>query len=177
MIPKPRTRPSTTPASDARRLDANVFVRNETSRAGVPTAASFKRWVEAALHGARWRKRAEVNLVVVGSEAGRRFNQQFRQRDYATNVLSFPYEPMPHEKTALLGDLVICAPVVALEAIAQGKKPRDHWAHMTVHGVLHLIGFDHIDDGDAGRMEGLETRVLAGLGIADPYQEDQSYSG
>jgi probable rRNA maturation factor len=146
-----------------------VFVRNETARTGVPVAASFTAWVDAALRGARWRKRAEVNILITDGERGRGYNQQFRQRDYATNVLSFPYEPMPHEKSAPLGDLVICAPVVALEAIAQGKKPRDHWAHMTVHGVLHLIGFDHIDDGDAERMEALETRVLAGLGVADPY--------
>lgn len=148
-----------------------VFVRNETTRSGVPLTASFTRWVDAALRGARRRKRAEVNILIVGSESGRYFNQQYRQRDYATNVLSFPYEPMPHEKTALLGDLVICAPVVAMEAIAQDKRPRDHWAHMTVHGVLHLVGHDHIDDTDAERMEALERRVLAGLGIADPYVE------
>lgn len=148
-----------------------VFVRNETARAGVPTSASFSRWVAAALHGARRRQRAEVNILVTDGERGRAYNRQFRQRDYATNVLSFPYEPMAHEKTALVGDLVICAPVVALEAMAQGKQPRDHWAHMTVHGVLHLIGYDHIDDGDAERMESLETRVLASMGIADPYRE------
>ncbi len=146
-----------------------VFVRNETARAGVPVAASFKTWVAAALRGARWRRHAEVNILVVGSEAGRDYNRRYRQRDYATNVLSFPYEPMPHEKTALIGDLVICAPVVAMEAIAQEKRARDHWAHMTVHGVLHLVGHDHIDDTDAERMEALERRVLAGLGIADPY--------
>ncbi|MEO8012261.1 MAG: rRNA maturation RNase YbeY, partial [Dokdonella sp.] len=93
-------------------------------------------------------------------------------RDYATNVLSFPYEPMEHEKTALLGDLVICAPVVALEAIAQEKTPRDHWAHMTVHGVLHLLEFDHLDDSDAERMEAIERRILAGLGIDDPYRNE-----
>ena len=162
---RPMTRSPTMPV---------VFVRNETARRGVPLTASFTRWVEAALHGARWRRRAEVNILVVGSEAGRQFNRQFRQRDYATNVLSFPYEPMPHEKTALLGDLVICAPVVAMEAIAQAKHPRDHWAHLTVHGVLHLIGHDHIDDDDAERMEALERRVLAGIGIDDPYREGQA---
>ncbi|HNR91313.1 MAG TPA: rRNA maturation RNase YbeY [Dokdonella sp.] len=150
-----------------------VFVRNETARGGVPLTASFTRWVDAALRGARWRKRAEVNILIVGSEAGRLFNRQYRRRDYATNVLSFPYEPMPHEKTALLGDLVICAPVVAMEAIAQEKRPRDHWAHMTVHGVLHLVGHDHIDDTDAERMEALERHVLAELGIADPCVESR----
>ena len=171
MAAKPRARTPTRAGPPTRVRGANLFVRNETSRAGVPMRASFERWVDAALHGARWRKRAEVNILVVGSEAGRRFNRQFRQRDYATNVLSFPYEPMPHEKTALLGDLVICAPVVALEAIAQGKQPRDHWAHMTVHGVLHLIGYDHIDEGDAGRMEALERRILGRIGVPDPYRD------
>lgn len=153
--------------------DAMVFVRNETARAGVPLTASFTRWVDAALHGARWRRRAEVNILVVGSEAGRDYNRRFRQRDYATNVLSFPYEPMAHERTALIGDLVLCAPVVAMEAIAQAKRPRDHWAHLTVHGVLHLVGHDHIDEADAERMEALERRVLAGLGIDDPYRDEE----
>ncbi|MBN8480430.1 MAG: rRNA maturation RNase YbeY [Xanthomonadales bacterium] len=150
---------------------ATVFVRNETARAGVPATASFTRWVEAALRGAGRRRRAEVNILVTDGECARLYNRGFRRRDYATNVLSFPYEPMPHEKTALIGDLVICAPVVAMEAIAQGKRPRDHWAHLTVHGVLHLVGFDHVDDTDAERMEALERRVLAGLGIGDPYMD------
>ncbi len=153
--------------------DAMVFVRNESARAGVPLTASFTRWVDAALRGARWRRRAEVNILVVGSEAGRDYNRRFRQRDYATNVLSFPYEPMAHERTALIGDLVLCAPVVAMEAIAQAKRPRDHWAHLTVHGVLHLVGHDHIDEADAERMEALERRVLAGLGIDDPYRDEE----
>ena len=118
------------------------------------------------------RKRSEVNILIVGSHPGRDYNRQFRQRDYATNVLSFPYQPMPHEKTALIGDLVICAPVVAIEAIAQEKNVRDHYAHMTIHGVLHLLGFDHIDDSDAERMETIERRILATLGIGDPYRHD-----
>ncbi|WP_440222192.1 rRNA maturation RNase YbeY [Dokdonella sp. MW10] len=165
------TRKSASPPRDAKPAAATplVFVRNETARAGVPLTATFTRWIEAALRGAGRRKRAEVNILVTDGERGRAYNRQFRQRDYATNVLSFPYEPMPHEKTALIGDLVICAPVVAMEAIAQGKRSRDHWAHMTVHGVLHLVGHDHIDDADAERMEALERRILAGLGIADPY--------
>lgn len=148
-----------------------VFVRNEAGRTGVPLTPSFTRWVTAALRGAGHRRRTEVNILVVGSAAGRDYNARFRHRDYATNVLSFPYEPMPHEKTALLGDLVICAPVVTIEAIAQSKPVRNHWAHMTVHGVLHLLGHDHLVDAEAERMEALETRILAGLGIGDPYRE------
>jgi rRNA maturation RNase YbeY len=91
-------------------------------------------------------------------------------RDYATNVLSFPHEPAPGEHSGLLGDLVIGAPVVAREAREQGKTARDHYAHMTIHGVLHLLGYDHEDERDAGRMETLEARILASLGIDDPYR-------
>ena len=97
-------------------------------------------------------------------------NRQYRGKDYATNVLSFPAELPRGVTSPLLGDLVVCAPVVAREAREQGKPPRDHYAHLTVHGVLHLLGFDHQNERDATRMETLETRVLAALGIADPYQ-------
>jgi len=110
-----------------------------------------------------------VNVLIVGSTAGRRYNREFRGRDYATNVLSFPFEPMPGEHSGLLGDLVICAPVVAREAREQRKQARDHFAHMTIHGVLHLLGYDHESDADARRMESLETRILASLGVDDPY--------
>lgn len=152
--------------------NAVVYVRNETSRAGVPLAPSFTHWVTAALRMTGRRKRSDVNILIVGSEAGRGYNRQFRQRDYATNVLSFEYEPMRHEKTTLIGDLVICAPVVAREALEQGKSVRAHYAHMTIHGVLHLLGFDHIDDADAVRMETLERNLLHTLGIADPYRRE-----
>lgn len=148
---------------------AQVWVRNETTRAGVPLTASFVRWIEAALRAAGRRGRTEVNVLIVGTDRGREFNAGFRARDYATNVLSFPYEPMQHERTRLIGDLVICAPVVAREAREQRKRVRDHYAHMTVHGVLHLLGFDHEDDAGARRMETLERKVLGVLGIADPY--------
>jgi probable rRNA maturation factor len=138
-------------------------------RRGVPTPAGFRRWVEAALAGARHRKPAELSIRIVGAREGRMLNRQYRGKDYATNVLSFPVDLPRGVASTLLGDLVICAPVVAREAREQGKTPRDHYAHLTVHGVLHLLGFDHQDERDATRMEALETRVLAGLGIADPY--------
>jgi probable rRNA maturation factor len=140
------------------------------SRKGVPASASFRRWVEAALKGARRRKAAEVSIRIVDAEEGQALNLQYRGRDYATNVLSFPVELPPGVNLPLIGDLVICAPVVAREAAEQGKKPADHWAHLTVHGILHLLGYDHIDDGEADAMEALETRILAGLGIANPYE-------
>jgi probable rRNA maturation factor len=147
----------------------DVAVGYATSRKGVPASASFRRWVEAALRGARRRKASEVAIRIVDADEGRALNLQYRGRDYATNVLSFPADLPPGLNLPLIGDLVICAPVVAREAAEQGKKPADHWAHMTVHGTLHLLGYDHIEESDAEAMEGLEARVLAGLGIADPY--------
>ncbi|MGC1549693.1 MAG: rRNA maturation RNase YbeY [Rhodanobacter sp.] len=138
-------------------------------RRGIPASTSFHQWVEAALHGAKRRKPAELAIRIVGSDEGRALNRDYRHKDYATNVLSFPAELPPGVQLPLIGDLAICAPVVAREAAEQGKRERDHWAHLTVHGVLHLLGYDHIDDADANVMEALETRILAGLGIADPY--------
>jgi probable rRNA maturation factor len=146
-----------------------VAVGYATSRKGVPAPASFRRWVEAALKGARRRKAAEVAIRIVDAGEGQALNLQYRGRDYATNVLSFPADLPPGVNLPLIGDLVICAPVVAREAAEQGKKPADHWAHLTVHGTLHLLGYDHIEEAEAEAMEALETRILAGLGIADPY--------
>ena len=149
-------------------MNVALFLRNETSRTGVPTRKSFEAWL-AAIPELR-RRNAEVNILIVGAAEGRRYNREFRHRDYATNVLSFPYEPLPGEKSNLLGDLVICAPVVAREAAEQTKRPRDHWAHLTIHGVLHLLGHDHETDAQARKMEALETRILASFGIANPYE-------
>ncbi len=149
-------------------LGFGVFVDNRTPRKGVPTAASFESWVKAALHG-RHAGRRQVNIVLFGTAEARAINRKYRGKDYATNVLSFAYEPLPGEKTGLLGDLVICPSVVAREAAKQGKKPRDHYAHLTIHGTLHLLGLDHENAGEAERMEALEAKILSGLGIADPY--------
>ena len=146
-----------------------VHVGYAVPRAGVPASASFARWVAAALHGARRRKSTEVAIRIVDADEGRNLNRDYRGKDYATNVLSFPAELPPGVDLPLIGDLAICAPVVAREAAEQGKKPRDHWAHLTVHGTLHLLGYDHIEDTEAEAMETLEKRILASLGIADPY--------
>lgn len=142
------------------------------SRKGVPSTASFRLWVEAALRGAKRRKAAELAIRIVDAKEGRTLNRDYRGKDYATNVLSFPVELPPGVNLPLIGDLVICAPVVVREAAEQGKPSRHHWAHMTVHGVLHLLGYDHIEDKEAEAMEALETRILAGLGIDDPYAVD-----
>ena len=146
-----------------------VSVSYGLPRAGLPAAASFRQWVEAALRGARRRKPAEVAIRIVDLAEGRALNLAYRGKDYATNVLSFPAELPPGVHAPLIGDLAICAPVMQREAAEQHKRERDHWAHLTVHGVLHLLGHDHLDDAEAHTMEALETRILAGLGIGDPY--------
>ena len=155
------------------RLD--VAVGYGVPRAGVPAAVSFRRWVAAALDG-RIRE-ADLAIRIVGSKEGRALNHHYRGKDYATNVLSFPAEiaegvKMPKGvKMPLLGDLVICAPVVAREADEQSKALNAHYAHLTVHGALHLLGWDHQDAREAECMEQLEREILAGLGIDDPYRE------
>jgi len=149
-----------------------VHISYGVPRAGIPSATSFRRWVDAALAGAKRRKAAELSIRIVGTREGRTLNRDYRSKDYATNVLSFPAELPPGVSLPLIGDLAICAPVVAREASEQHKTPHDHWAHMTVHGVLHLLGYDHIEDDQAEAMESLEKRVLAKLGIADPYAAD-----
>ncbi|WP_242451793.1 rRNA maturation RNase YbeY [Rhodanobacter sp. T12-5] len=148
---------------------AAVHVGYAVPRAGLPAPASFQRWVEAALRGAKRRKPGELAIRIVDTDEGRALNRDYRGKDYATNVLSFPAELPPGVALPLIGDLAICAPVVLREAAEQGKLARDHWAHLTIHGVLHLLGHDHIEDAEAEAMEALETRILAGLGIADPY--------
>ena len=146
-----------------------VSVQYTLPRRAIPSAPSFRQWVAAAARGARRQKPIEVSIRLVDAAQGRELNQRYRKRDYATNVLSFPADLPRALKLALIGDLVICAPVVAREAADQGKPLRDHYAHLTVHGVLHLLGYDHANAADAQRMETLEVRILATLGIGDPY--------
>jgi probable rRNA maturation factor len=146
-----------------------IDVSYALARLGLPAASSFRRWVEAGLAGAKRRAAATVSIRLVDAAEGRELNRRYRHKDYATNVLSFPADLPPGVKLPLLGDLVICAPVVAREAAEQGKAVRDHYAHLTIHGVLHLLGYDHETSAEAERMEALERRVLARLGIADPY--------
>ncbi|MCC4617908.1 rRNA maturation RNase YbeY [Xanthomonas campestris pv. asclepiadis] len=151
------------------RLD--VAVSYALRRAGLPSAVSFRKWVAAALKG-RIRE-ADLAVRIVDEKEGCSLNHHYRGKDYATNVLSFPAE-LPEGlpkgiKMPLLGDLVICAPVVAREAAEQGKSLAAHYAHLTVHGTLHLLGWDHEDDKEADAMEQLEREILADLGIDDPY--------
>lgn len=139
------------------------------SAAGIPRADSFRRWATAALAAARRRRASELSIRLVDADEGRAYNRDYRGRDYPTNVLSFPVELPSGLRTPLLGDIIVCVPVVTREAAEQHKPLRDHYAHMTVHGVLHLLGYDHVNDTDAEHMEALERRALAALGIADPY--------
>ncbi|MBB3344341.1 MULTISPECIES: rRNA maturation RNase YbeY [unclassified Luteimonas] len=150
----------------------DIAVGYALPRKGIPSAASFRRWASAALDG-RIRE-ADLAIRLVDEDEGRALNRHYRGKDYATNVLSFPAElpeGLPEGvRLPLLGDLVICAPVVAREAAEQHKRLGDHYAHLTVHGVLHLLGWDHENDKDAEAMEQLEREVLASLGIDDPYR-------
>jgi probable rRNA maturation factor len=135
---------------------------------GLPDEEQFRRWVEAAV--GRRRATAEVSLRIVDAAEGQALNLQYRHRDYATNVLSFPADLPPGLGIPLLGDVVLCAPVIAREADAQRKAPLEHWAHLTVHGTLHLLGHDHETPAEARDMEALEIQVLESMGIPDPYQ-------
>ena len=138
-----------------------------------PDPAQLVQWTEQALAAAGMR-RGDIAIRIVDADESRTLNLEYRGKDKATNVLSFPFdmpEGLPQDLPPVLGDLVICAPVVAAEATEQGKTEQAHWAHMIVHGVLHLLGHDHIDDAEADIMESLETDILAGFGFADPYNE------
>lgn len=134
---------------------------------GIPAAADFRAWVEAVLAGRR--DEAELTIRVVDEEEIAELNGTYRHKQGPTNVLSFPFEAPPGVELPLLGDIVICAPVVAREAAEQGKTAPAHWAHMTVHGCLHLLGYDHMEPEEAEIMETLEKEVLSVLGYADPY--------
>ena len=141
---------------------------------GIPPAAKFQAWVAEAV-GQSGRAPAgdtEVAVRVVGADEMQTLNRLYRDKDSATNVLSFPagdMEGLPPGAPRLLGDVVVCATVVAAEAGEQGKALADHWAHMIVHGTLHLLGFDHETDAEAAEMEALEARILASQSVMDPY--------
>ncbi|MFO7306295.1 MAG: rRNA maturation RNase YbeY [Gammaproteobacteria bacterium] len=168
-----------------------VTVQIATSRRGVPHARRLAAWAEAAFAAAQSglsvvRHPLSLTIRIVGSAESRKLNRIWRGKDKPTNVLSFPAldaacddgafpAPVPRRGSSLvevpLGDLAICAPVVNREARLQRKEPSAHWAHMVVHGVLHLLGYDHESDEDAEQMEALEIRILARMGIGNPYVE------
>jgi probable rRNA maturation factor len=153
-------------------LELDLQVATLAQAADLPSEAQFRAWCEIAL-----RQRtadSELTIRLVDEAEGLELNHTYRQRDYATNVLSFPAD-VPDEMMdiPLLGDLVICVPVVEREALEQEKTPEAHWAHLVIHGCLHLLGYDHIDDAEAEEMEALERTLLAELGHPDPYADDK----
>lgn len=134
-----------------------------------PTRPQFRKWVSAAL-----RRDAQIVLRLVGEEEGRALNRDYRGKDYPTNVLTFVYDDeFPGAELPLSGDIVLCAPVIEREAAEQGKSIEAHYAHLTVHGVLHLQGYDHETETEAHEMEALETEIIIRLGYADPYQTEK----
>ena len=143
----------------------NLSVQYACNRESLPLRADFVRWARAALVGG-----GEIAIRLVDAEEGRELNKEYRGKDYATNVLSFPYEIEP----LTMGDLVICPEVVAREAQEQNKALDAHYAHLTVHGMLHLQGWDHENDDEAQEMEYEEREILAALGYPDPYLGDSA---
>lgn len=154
-----------------------VEIQRQLELDGIPDDESLRKYAEAALDQSAMDNPAQVEICVrvVDEAEGRALNLQWRGKDYATNVLSFPGSVPPGLPAGsvpeLMGDVVVCAPVVAREAQARDKALAHHWAHLIVHGVLHLRGFDHIEQPSASLMEQREREILAGLGISDPYLE------
>lgn len=140
----------------------------------VPDPAKFELWVERTLSQANFKANdelpVELTIRVVEEPESQDLNNTYRQKNQPTNVLSFPFESPEEVPLQLLGDLVICAPIVRAEAQAQQKTLESHWAHMVIHGTLHLLGYDHIEEQDAETMETLETRIMGNLGYGDPYK-------
>ncbi|WP_223670126.1 rRNA maturation RNase YbeY [Kangiella shandongensis] len=154
-------------------LDLELQVACEATE--LPSEAQFTTWLNTALQHLNEEQITAVTVRIISADESQSLNHQYRGKDRPTNVLSFPFELpqglpqelMPEER--ILGDLAICAEVVAAEAEQQEKALFDHWAHMTIHGCLHLLGYDHINDDEAEVMEAIEVAILAQLGIDDPY--------
>jgi probable rRNA maturation factor len=136
----------------------------------VPSEDDIRSWIVAALAGLTQRKETEISVRLVDTEEMTTLNETYRDKAGPTNVLSFPSDLPDELQLPLLGDIVICAPVVRAEAAQQGKSLTAHWAHMTIHGTLHLLGYDHIAEGEAATMEALESAILARLDYPCPYQ-------
>jgi probable rRNA maturation factor len=158
-------------------MTPQIHIDRETGL-DTPDDESFSRWVTTTLEAQADKCAAnhapEISIRINNETEMSALNARYRHKSGPTNVLSFPADLPPEIGSGLLGDIVICAPVVEREARTQGKPAVSHWAHMTVHGTLHLLGFDHIEATEAEQMENLETRLLLGMGYADPYQNDNA---
>ncbi|MGF1702808.1 rRNA maturation RNase YbeY [Photobacterium makurazakiensis] len=149
-------------------LDLQIATDNQE---GMPSEADFQQWLDATI--ALFQPNAEVTIRLVDNAESHSLNHEYRGKDKSTNVLSFPFESPPGVELDLLGDLIICRQVVEKEAKEQNKALNAHWAHMVVHGSLHLLGYDHIEDEEADEMEGLETEIMQKMGFNDPYAEEK----
>lgn len=145
-------------------LDLQLAVESES---GLPSEQDFQQWLTKAV--SLFQAQAEVTIRIVDVKESHQLNHEYRGKDKPTNVLSFPFEAPPGMEIDLLGDLIICRQVVETEAKEQNKTLQSHWAHMVVHGSLHLLGYDHIDDDEADEMEALETEIMQSMGFEDPY--------
>ena len=158
-MPRTARRASSKPA-------LSLSVQYASEAGNIPARPQFRRWTAAALQSP-----AQITLRIVDEDEGRTLNRDYRNKDYATNVLTFAYG---EEDGVLAGDIVLCAPVVEREAREQGKELRAHYAHLTVHGVLHMQGFDHETEREAREMEALEVEILRRLRFNDPYASEKS---
>ena len=149
-------------------INTQVEVENASSSSQIPRHAEILRWVAAA--AADTGRPCSVYVRIVDADESQQLNTQYREKPRPTNVLSFPLDAPLEDGSQLLGDLVVCAEVVEREAVEQQKQPSDHWAHLLIHGTLHLLGYDHVEEADAEQMENLERSLLAQFGISDPYQ-------
>ena len=145
-------------------LDLQIACENEKD---LPSEKDFMSWLNAVLP--QFQPQAELTIRIVDEKESHELNHQYRGMDKPTNVLSFPFETPPEIEIDLLGDLIICRKVVEKEAVEQNKPLLAHWAHMVVHGSLHLLGYDHIEDEEAEEMESLETELMQEMGFEDPY--------
>lgn len=148
----------------------HIDIEINSTAALIPNAESIKSWISAALQSDDLID-AEVSVYIVDEQESQSLNLQYRGKDKPTNVLSFPADIPEEVGVPLLGDVVICAPVVAREAQEQGKSLDAHWAHMLIHGTLHLLGYDHIEDDEAEAMETLETHLITKMNFPAPYTE------
>ena len=163
-------------------MTVNIDIQIASTAASIPSNEQFTEWTLTCLDNKEisvcippsfnGKQPLELSIRIVDQEESQALNRDYRQKDKPTNVLSFPTDLPEYVDTQLLGDLVICAPVVNQEANEQSKNPQDHWAHMVIHGTLHLLGYDHIDEEEAQIMEALEIQLLQQLGCSSPYADD-----
>lgn len=150
----------------------DIYLQNDSDSQDIPSEVNFHDWLNAATQIVPPPKPSQnhINICIINTAAMSELNQTYRQKQGPTNVLSFPDEPIPGEAPDSLGDIAICADVVQQEAHAQNIPETAHWAHLVIHGYLHLLGYDHMHDKEAGEMEALEVKILNKLGFANPYE-------